>query len=80
MAKFQSYEELPGGRCVVRIATTLVNLYKRQRALMTPEQGSIVQELDLSAGATQIVWEADASGSDQYRALRLPSLYPGVRW
>ncbi|MGH9680323.1 MAG: aryl-sulfate sulfotransferase [Candidatus Acidiferrales bacterium] len=45
-----------------------------------PPHGAIVRELDLSTAVPQIVWEADAPGSDQYRALRLPSLYPGVQW
>jgi arylsulfate sulfotransferase len=28
----------------------------------------------------QIVWQAVSPGYDQYRAMRLPSLYPGVQW
>ena len=42
--------------------------------------GSIIQELDQSSGTAQVVWQATTPGSNQYRALRLPSLYPGVQW
>ncbi|MHB1022356.1 MAG: aryl-sulfate sulfotransferase [Acidobacteriaceae bacterium] len=42
--------------------------------------GSLVQELDLSQPTPQVIWQANASGSDQYRAEHLPSLYPGVQW
>ena len=42
--------------------------------------GTLVQELDQSGGTTQVVWQATTPGSNQYRALRLPSLYPGVQW
>ena len=45
-----------------------------------PQVGTIVQELDLSGGASQVVWQATTPGANQYRALRLPSLYPGVQW
>jgi len=42
--------------------------------------GSVIQELDPSSGTAQVVWQATTPGSNQYRALRLPSLYPGVQW
>ena len=42
--------------------------------------GSVIQELDQSSGTAQVVWQATTPGSNQYRALRLPSLYPGVQW
>ncbi len=42
--------------------------------------GSVIQELDLSNGTAQVVWQARTPGSNQYRAQRLPSLYPGVQW
>ena len=42
--------------------------------------GSIIQELDQSGGTTQLVWQATTPNTNQYRALRLPSLYPGVQW
>jgi arylsulfate sulfotransferase len=38
--------------------------------------GTLVQE----GGAEQVVWEAVTKGTNQYRADRLPSLYPGVQW
>ena len=28
----------------------------------------------------QTVWEMQITGSNTYRALRMPSLYPGVQW
>lgn len=43
----------------------------------SPPPGSIIQELNASQ---QIVWEATTPGSNQYRADRLPSLYPGIQW
>jgi arylsulfate sulfotransferase len=42
--------------------------------------GSVVQELKGPDGAQQVVWEAVTKGANQYRAERLPSLYPGVQW
>lgn len=42
--------------------------------------GSVIQELDQSGGTAQLVWQAATPASNQYRALRLPSLYPGVQW
>ncbi len=42
--------------------------------------GSIIQELDRSSATPQVVWQATTPGSNQYRAMRLPSLYPGVQW
>ncbi len=45
--------------------------------------GATVQEFLPGTGVTttpQIVWQAFTPGYDQYRATRLPSLYPGVQW
>ena len=56
--------------------------------------GSVVQELNFSGGSSQgaggspqsaggssqVVWQAVTPHSFQYRAERLPSLYPGVQW
>ncbi len=42
--------------------------------------GAIVQELNESGGATQVVWQAVTPGDSQYHAYRMPSLYPGVQW
>ncbi len=42
--------------------------------------GSQVQELNLNGSTPQLVWQANTKGSLQYRAVRLPSLYPGVQW
>ena len=46
--------------------------------------GATVQEYQLGATVIettpQIVWQAVSPGYDQYRAMRLPSLYPGVQW
>ncbi len=43
-----------------------------------PASGAIVQELN--PNASQVVWQATTPGADQFHALRLPSLYPGVQW
>jgi arylsulfate sulfotransferase len=46
--------------------------------------GATVQEYQPGAAVVetipQIVWQAVSPGYDQYRAQRLPSLYPGVQW
>ncbi len=42
--------------------------------------GTVVQELKGPDGSQQVVWQATAKGSNQYRTERLPSLYPGVQW
>jgi len=48
------------------------------------QAGAIVQEYQPGATVAetspQIVWQAVSPGYDQYRVLRLPSLYPGVQW
>ena len=40
--------------------------------------GSIVQELNPQV--TQAAWQGITPNSNQFRADRLPSLYPGVQW
>ncbi len=42
--------------------------------------GAVVQELNLTGSSPQLVWQAVTGGASQYRAERLPSLYPGVQW
>ena len=42
--------------------------------------GSVIQELRGPNGAQQVVWQATTPKTNQYRAERLPSLYPGVQW
>jgi hypothetical protein len=42
--------------------------------------GSTIQELNLNGPAPQLVWQAQTTGTMQYRAERLPSLYPGIQW
>ncbi|MHB8476332.1 MAG: aryl-sulfate sulfotransferase [Steroidobacteraceae bacterium] len=46
--------------------------------------GATVQEYQPGATVVetspQIVWQAVSPGYDQYRSMRLPSLYPGVQW
>ena len=44
------------------------------------KDGSVVQELHGFQGTQQVVWQAMTPGANQYRAERLPSLYPGVQW
>ena len=45
-----------------------------------PKGGSVVQEVKGSGMQWQVVWQAVTPFSNQYRALRMPSLYPGVQW
>ncbi len=45
-----------------------------------PKSGAVVQELKQPGGAAQLVWQATTPGASQFRAVRLPSLYPGVQW
>lgn len=42
--------------------------------------GSLVQELRDTNGSEEVVWQAVTTKANQYRAERLPSLYPGVQW
>lgn len=42
--------------------------------------GSVVQELNGAFGSQSVIWQAVTPGANQYRAQRLPSLYPGVQW
>jgi hypothetical protein len=44
----------------------------------SPLTGGILQEMNPQA--SQVVWQATTPGADQYHALRIPSLYPGVQW
>jgi len=50
----------------------------------SPKTGAVIQEYAPPSGALQtapaIVWQASTPGYNQYRAYRLPSLYPGVQW
>lgn len=43
------------------------------------KSGAVVYEFN-GIAAQQVVWQATTPGTDQYRAERLPSLYPGVQW
>ncbi len=42
--------------------------------------GGVIQELNLNGATPQLIWQAATPGTAQYRAQRLPSLYPGVQW
>ncbi len=42
--------------------------------------GSVIQELGGAFGSQQVVWQATTPKTNQFRALRLGSLYPGVNW
>ena len=42
--------------------------------------GSLIQEVNMNAAPPQLVWQAVTPGSFQYRAERMPSLYPGIQW
>jgi hypothetical protein len=41
---------------------------------------SRIQEVTMDPTNPQLVWQVDLSGQLAYRALRIPSLYPGVQW
>lgn len=42
--------------------------------------GATVFELDTTQTPAATVWQAHTPGYNQYRVLRIPSLYPGVQW
>ncbi|MDQ2840046.1 MAG: aryl-sulfate sulfotransferase [Acidobacteriota bacterium] len=52
----------------------------RHVAFSSPVGGSQVYEVSGPSGSAQVVWQAITKGTNQYRAERLPSLYPGVTW
>jgi hypothetical protein len=52
----------------------------RHVAFSSPVGGSQVYEVTGASGSEQTVWQAVTKGTNQYRAERLPSLYPGVTW
>jgi len=55
-----------------------------EAAFCAAKGGAIVQEYQPGASVVEtspsIVWQAITPGYPAYRALRLPSLYPGVQW
>ena len=59
---------------------TLLPNGDRQVVFSSPVGGSQVQELSGTSGSEQLVWQATTKGTNQYRVVRLPSLYPGVTW
>ncbi len=52
----------------------------RHVAFSSPVGGSQIYEVNGPSGSEQVVWQAVTKGTNQYRADRLPSLYPGVTW
>lgn len=52
----------------------------RHVAFSSPVGGSQIYELSGPSGSEQVVWKAVTQGTNQYRAERLPSLYPGITW
>jgi arylsulfate sulfotransferase len=48
--------------------------------LCAVQTGSVIQEWTMSGNSQQLVWQAVTKGAYQYRADRIPSLYPGVQW
>lgn len=59
---------------------TLMANGDRHVAFSSPVGGSQVYEITGPSGSEQVVWKAVTSATNQYRAERLPSLYPGVTW
>jgi hypothetical protein len=41
---------------------------------------SEVDEVKTTGDTPQTVWQLKTTGTNLYRASRLPSLYPGVQW
>ncbi len=52
----------------------------RQVVFSSPVGGSQVYEVSGPSGSEQVVWQAVTRRTNQYRAERIPSLYPGVTW
>lgn len=47
--------------------------------ITTTSTGSRAEEITTDS-SSQVVWQMDILGQNAYRSLRLPSLYPGIRW
>ena len=48
--------------------------------LCAVQTGSVIREWSMSGTSPQLVWTAVTKGAYEYRADRIPSLYPGVQW
>jgi arylsulfate sulfotransferase len=48
--------------------------------LCASQGGSVIEEMTMNEAAPQLVWKAITQRALQYRADRIPSLYPGVQW
>ena len=59
---------------------TLLPNGDRHVAFSSPVGGSQVYEVTGASGSEQVVWQAVTKATNQYRSVRLPSLYPGVTW
>jgi len=49
-------------------------------ASQVTSDGASVYEVTQNASSPQTVWQMQIAGQDAYRAMRIPSLYPGVQW
>ncbi|MGH9523113.1 MAG: aryl-sulfate sulfotransferase, partial [Terriglobales bacterium] len=45
---------------------------------LTGSNGTVLEVTE--SPTPQMVWQMTVSGQDVYRAMRIPSLYPGVQW
>lgn len=46
----------------------------------TPKTGAVIQEFTPVGSSPQVLWQAATPNASQFRATRMPSLYPGVQW
>ena len=69
----------PWGGSIGQLANGNIEFAMSQPFLPNDPAASLVQEVTQTTNPT-LVWQMTISGSNAYRAYRIPSLYPGVAW
>ena len=69
----------PWGGSINQLANNNVEFDMPQPFLPQDPAASLIQEVTQTTNPT-LVWQMTITGSNAYRAYRIPSLYPGVAW